>query len=201
MIVLNTGKELVRLESWQDIQGRAGYSDNLDPAQQKLSSIIGQYAFSAQIRCGLSNCKTPHNRGYLVVTQSGRETNIGKDCGKRYFGVEFENLATTFDRDLREKLARENVGNFMLRLDDVQRRLQELLAGERGGYWVYKNSRPLVEAHRGVLGDIVRTIVAMVKTGQSTLMKERPATARETERAEAEGIRVKRHAHRGRAAG
>lgn len=192
MIVLNTGKELVRLESWEDIQGRVGYSDDLDPAQQKLSSIIGQYAFSAQIRCGLSNCKTPHNRGYLVVTQSGRETNIGKDCGKRYFGVEFENLATTFDRDLREKLARENVGNFLLRLDDVQHRLDDMLTGEHGGYWVYKNSRPLIEPHRSVPGDIVRTIAAMLKTGQSTLTKARPATERETQLAEADGTRVKR---------
>ena len=93
MIVLNTGKELVRLESWADIEGRPGYSDNLDPSQHKLSAILGQYAFSAQIRCGLSNCHTPHHRGYLVVTQSGRETNIGKDCGKTYFGVDFEALA------------------------------------------------------------------------------------------------------------
>lgn len=192
MIVLNTAKELVRLESWSDIEGRAGYSDELDPAQHKLSSIIGQYAFQAQIRCGLTNCHTAHNRGYLVVTQSGRETNIGKDCGKRYFGVEFENLAAQFDRDMREKLARENVGNFLLRLDETQRRLKDLLESERGGIWVYKTSRPLVEPARGVPTDIVRAVAAMLKTGQSLLTKDRPATERETQLAEAGGNRVKR---------
>jgi hypothetical protein len=192
VIVLNTAKELVRLESWDDIEGRAGYSNELDPSQHKLSSIIGQYAFQAQIRCGLSNCHTPHNRGYLVLTQSGRETNIGKDCGKRYFGVDFENLAVQFDRDMREKLARENVGNFLLRLDETQRRLKEVLDGEGGGAWVYKTSRPLVEPARGVPSDIVRAIGAMLKTGQSLLMKDRPATERETQIAEAGGNRVKR---------
>lgn len=192
MIVLNTGKELVRLESWEDIEGRAGYSNELDPAQHKLSSIIGQYAFQAQIRCGLSNCHTPHNRGYLVVTQSGRETNIGKDCGKRYFGVDFENLAVRFDRDMREKLARENVGNFLLHLDETQRRLKDVLDGERGGAWAYRASRPLIEPARGVPSDIVRAIAAMLKTGQTLLTKDRPATERETELAEAGGNRVKR---------
>lgn len=192
MIVLNTGKELVRLESWDDIEGRPGYSNELDPSQHKLSSIIGQYAFQAQIRCGLSNCHTPHNRGYLVVTQSGRETNIGKDCGKRYFGVDFENLAVRFDRDMREKLARENVGNFLLHLEETQRRLQDILEGDRGGAWVYKNSRPLVESARGVPSDIVRAVGAMLKTGQTLLMKDRPATERETQLAEAGGNRVKR---------
>lgn len=192
MIVLNPGKELVRLESWTDIEGRAGYSNELDPSQHKLSSIIGQYAFTAQIRCGLSNCHTQHNRGYLVVTQSGRETNIGKDCGKRYFGVDFENLAVQFDRDMREKLARENVGNFLLRMDETQRRLKDALDGERGGAWVYRTSRPLVEPARGVPSDIVRTIAAMLKTGQTLLTKDRPATERETQIAEAGGNRVKR---------
>lgn len=192
MIVLNTGKELVRLESWDDIEGRPGYSNELDPSQHKLSSIIGQYAFQAQIRCGLSNCHTPHNRGYLVVTQSGRETNIGKDCGKRYFGVDFENLAVRFDRDMREKLARENVGNFLLRLDETQRRLKDVLEGDRGGTWVYRTSRPLIEPARGVPSDIVRAVGTMLKTGQSLLMKDRLATERETQIAEAGGNRLKR---------
>ena len=192
MIVLNTAKELVRLESWDDIEGRPGYSDELDPSQHKLSSIIGQYAFQAQIRCGLSNCHTPHNRGYLVVTQSGRETNIGKDCGKRYFGVDFENLAVRFDRDMREKLARENVGNFLLRLDETQQRLKDVLDGDRAGAWVYKTSRPLLESARGVPSDIVRAVAAMLKNGQSLLTKDRPATERETQIAEAGGTRVKR---------
>lgn len=192
MIVLNTAKELVRLESWDDIEGRPGYSDELDPSQHKLSSIIGQYAFQAQIRCGLSNCHTPHNRGYLVVTQSGRETNIGKDCGKRYFGVDFENLAVRFDRDMREKLARENVGNFLLRLDETQQRLKDVLDGDRAGAWVYKTSQPLLEPARGVPSDIVRAVAAMLKTGQSLLTKDRPASERETQIAEAGGNRVKR---------
>ncbi len=192
MIVLNTGKELVRLECWDDIEGRPGYSGDLDPSQHKLSGIIGQYRFGAQIRCGLSNCHTPHNHGYLVVTQSGLETNIGKDCGRRYFGVDFETMEAAHLRDMREKLERENVWNFMLRLEDVQRKVQDLLHCEQGGSWVYKTSRALVEANKGVPTDIVRAIAVMIKTGKAVLTRDRPATQRETELAEASGTRVSR---------
>lgn len=61
-----------------------------------LSVIIGQHASTDWIRCGLSNCHTLHVRGYLVVTKSGLETNISKDCGKSDFVVAFETLATKF---------------------------------------------------------------------------------------------------------
>jgi len=94
-------------------------------------------------------------------------------------------------RDMREKLERENLGNFMLRMDDVQKKVQDLLHCERGGYWVYKTSRALVEANRGVPSDIVRAIGTMLKNGQTKLTKDRPATKREIELAESTGARVK----------
>jgi hypothetical protein len=40
---------------------------------------------------------------YVVATTHGIETNIGKDRGKTYFGVNFETMSKQFDRDIREK--------------------------------------------------------------------------------------------------
>jgi hypothetical protein len=189
VIVLNQGKELVRVESWEDISGRPGFNGSLNPAEHELSAIIGQYAFGERIRCGLSNCQTLHARGYLVATRSGLETNIGKDCGKKFFGVNFEEMATRFDRDMRDKQARERLWDFSFKLDELRRRVNDLRAGDRGADWVHKSTRPLVEPGKGVPGVVIRRLGVMVKTGSTGLMVEREATARELELARAQGQR------------
>ena len=192
MIVLNQGKELVRVESWDDIVGRPGFNGNLNPAEHVLSGIIGQYAFADKIRCGLSDCRTPHSRGYLVVTKSGVETNIGKDCGKNYFGVDFETMATQFDRDMRDKQARERLWDFTFKLDELKQRIKALRAGERGADWVYKNSRPLVESGKGVPGVVIRRIADLLRTGDNALTTERKPTEREIDLARVQGARPPR---------
>lgn len=192
MIVLNQGKELVRVESWDDIVGRPGFNGNLNPAEHTLSGILGQYAFGDRIRCGLSDCHTPHGRGYLVVTKSGVETNIGKDCGKNYFGVDFETMATQFDRDMRDKQARERLWDFTFKLDELKQCIKALRTGERGADWVYKNSRPLLESGKGVPGVVIRRIADLLRTGENALTTEREPTEREIDLARVQGGRPPR---------
>ncbi len=72
----------------------------MNSSEHQLEAIIGRYSFLDKIKCGLSNCHTPHGRGYIVTTKAGLQTNIGKDCGKTYFGVDFETLPKKFDRDM-----------------------------------------------------------------------------------------------------
>ena len=129
MIVLGNQRELIRVETWEDITTRPGFDGNLNPANQKLASIIGQYGFKDQVPCGLSNCHTLHQRGYIVVTKEGRETNIGKDCGKNYFGVDFEELSAKFTRDIREKENREKLWSLSFRLEDVNAQIYRKSAG------------------------------------------------------------------------
>lgn len=185
MIVLNEDKELVRVETWEDITGRPGFTDNLDPAAHELSKIIGQYAFQNMIPCGLSNCHTPHARGYLVATKSGQETNIGKDCGKRYFGVDFDEKRAQFDRDMRDKEARERLWSLSFRLDELKATIKGIREGEWGADWMHRTSRHLVELGKQVPATIVRRVTTMLKTGATTLTKEREATAQEREMEEA----------------
>lgn len=185
MIVLNGDKELVRVETWEDIQGRPGFTDNLDPEAHELSAIIGQYAFADKIHCGLSNCHTPHFRGYLVATKAGLETNIGKDCGKNYFGIDFVEMAEKFDRDMRDKDARERLWNLFFRLDEVKATIKGIREGERGADWVQHTSRHLVEPGKQVPAVVIRSISTMLKTGVTTLTKQREATAQEREMEEA----------------
>ncbi|WP_119156979.1 hypothetical protein [Caldimonas tepidiphila] len=193
MIVLSNTKEIITVESWEDITSRAGFTSSLDPQAHELQTIIGRYAFRDWVPCGLSNCQKPHGRGYIVVTKDGRETNIGKDCGKTYFGVDFETLSNKFDRDLTEKQNREKLWGFYMRLEEVADQVTEMRVQDRGGNWVYKTSLPLIEGGKGVPAKVVRRIMEMVKTRQTVLHAVREATPHEVEQIEqAQGRRLPR---------
>ena len=185
MIVLNINKELIRIEHWADIEARPGFSSNLDPKNHELASIIGRYAFSDRIRCGLSNCHTLHAKGYIVTTKDGHETNIGKDCGKNYFGVDFQTLTRQFDQDITDKENRDRLWSFSFRVEELKQQIQMLRTQPRGADWVFHTSRSLLESGRKVPGEVVRRLAAMVKTRQNVLSIEREATEAEIEQLEA----------------
>jgi hypothetical protein len=192
MIVLNSERELVRVETWTDITDRVSFSGNLDPSKHTLDSIIGRYAFGDKVPCGLSNCHTPHNKGYIVVTKDGHETNIGKDCGRTYFGVDFETLSNKFDRDITEKENREKLWAFYFRSEDVAAQVSAIRQGERGADWVHKQLLALQES-RNVTSKVARRLVSMVKARDPRLTREREATEEEVAQLEqAQGRRLPR---------
>jgi hypothetical protein len=55
MITISTDKGLVKVDAWEDILSRAGFTTELDPAKHELNTIIGRYIFGDKVRCGLSN--------------------------------------------------------------------------------------------------------------------------------------------------
>lgn len=185
MIIFNTDKELVTVDDWTAIENRPGFRQDLDPNEHLLDSIIGRYQFKDKIRCGLSNCRTPHERGYIVVTKGGLETNIGKDCGSKYFGVDFDTLSRRLDRDITEKENRKALFAFRDRIGDLWGRIHTLRNGERGADWAHKKIQPLLGAVTGVPKPVVRTLTNMVKVGSSVLSITREATTDEIEREEA----------------
>lgn len=77
----------------------------------KLAKILGGYHFGKDnyIPCGLKGCRTLHGKGYVVQTLDGIETNIGKDCGKKHFGQDFEDLEGQFTRLVEDTAKRERV--------------------------------------------------------------------------------------------
>jgi hypothetical protein len=178
MIILNGEKGFVEVASWEDITDRPGYVGNLDPKEHKLKAIIGRYLFPEEIKCGLSDCHQWHKRGYLVVTESGAETNIGKDCGKRYFGLEFKDLAQTFDRDLQMAKRREALMSVTARLDGISRRLAEMRTGPRGADWVHRYISRLTNPARC---EVAKAVLAMVRARRNEIFTERPATRVEAE--------------------
>jgi len=193
VITLNQERELVRVSAWEDIAQRPGFTAPLDPAAHKLKGIIGQYALANDVPCGLSSCRTMHRHGYLVVTQSGHETNLGKDCGKRYFDVEFEAMRNAFDRDLRAKEQRERLFSLQFQVDEWRAKIAELRAGARGADCAWRDLRAFRESGKGVPTAVIQRLRTMLKTGSTLLEIERAATTEEADQAEAaQGRRIPR---------
>lgn len=178
MIVLNSTKELIQVSHWADILDRPGFTQDLDPNSHTLSVIIGSYAFGDKVRCGLSNCHTPHNKGYIAVTTDGRETNMGTVCGKSYFGVDFETLTRKFDLDLQEKRDRDTLWAFRFNLEEFKQKIEILRGQDFGADWAYKTSHQLLEGSRE-FSEVSRKLGSMIRTGSSRLSKERMATEAE----------------------
>jgi hypothetical protein len=185
MITLKKDRGFVQVEKWEEVTSLPGFVANLNRSQHKIKDIVGRYIFPHTINCGLSDCHSPHKRGYVVSTESGELTNIGWMCGSEYFGDDFEMLSRQFERDVEDQTNRETLASFSFRADLLQAAVDALRDAEHGADWVYKCTRPLLQAHRGCPEPVVRKIAAMLKAGQNQLTEDRQATARETEIAEA----------------
>lgn len=106
--------------------------------------ILDQLQQAAKGDAGLSNCRTPHTRGYIICTKDGLETNIGHKCGKTYFGVDFEEQARQFDRDLTAKESREMLWSFLFQIPEFDDKINELRAEKKGADWVHKHCQTLL---------------------------------------------------------
>jgi hypothetical protein len=181
LITINTEKGLTKVSGWQDILERPGFDSNLDPEKSELETIIGRYIFADKVKCGLSCCHTPHAKGYLVATKDGGETNIGKDCGKKYFGVDFETLSKKFDRDVTESDNREALWSLHFQLDELESKIHQIREGESGANVVHKHSQQFLKANSGCPRPVRQKISELLRSGSNILTAPRLATESEVE--------------------
>lgn len=181
MITLNTEKGLVRIESWDDIVSRPGFLATVDPKTVKLKEIIGSYSFDTFIQCGLSTCHQPHGAGFLVVTDSGNETNIGRICGKRHFSVEFSQMSRIFLGRVRAQQNRELLWQLKSRLYAIASEVAALRTEPMGAAWIHPRISRLTGASLGLPQPIINAIREAIRR-DGTLMRERAATQQERER-------------------
>jgi hypothetical protein len=128
-------REIPVIERWEDMWRRPNYSQDIDGSKDALQSVLAPYLLTPLQPCGLSNCRTPNGRGYLIRATDGRETNIGVNCGKKHFPeqrAEFvRNDRIVRERDLRSRAAAAK--------EDAQRvidRVDELRKQPQGADWV-----------------------------------------------------------------
>ena len=192
MITLKDDQELISIESWDQILSRPGYSGNVDPESAKLKEIIGNYYLPSEVPCGLSSCHQQHLKGYVVSTVAGAITNVGHVCGKKYFGVEFEQMRRQFDRDVRMQSYREELSAFQRRIPEIESAIEDLRTEAFGADWVNRQVTALLTPGNGI--DTVRTtLMDMVKRQDERITipreatKEEKAAAEERERRTIEG--------------
>lgn len=195
MITLNTEQGLINVDNWDEVKELPGFVTDLNPSEHQLESIIGRYSRKEKINCGLSNCHTPHGKGYIVKTKKGLLTNIGHVCGKSYFGTDFETMTKQFIRDITASEDRNYLWSFDFQIEDLEGVLEDMLKRPRGAEWVYKKTRSLVSANGVCPIEIVRRITSMVRAGTNILTIPRVATQTEIEILEAKQVRRVQRPH------
>ena len=181
IIVSEDGKSLVKIQSWDDVIERPGYTPKVNPESIKLKKIIGRYHIPIQHPCGISSCGTSHNKGYLVVCEGGIETNIGHRCGKRIFGVEFQTLEKTFTKDTNAQRYRQRIGEVKNQLPNFKGSIEYLRSGENQAYWCIEKVRQY--ATTGFEENTLKALRDRARRGEAVVSKSVALTAAERQAA------------------
>lgn len=168
-------KHFVRITTWDDIYKMSGYTDSLDPKKEKLKQVINKYELPNKGRCGLSNCRTPHNIGCIVETESGSLTNLGNDCGKKYFGENFTSLSNKLSKEIDYSNKIESIKLAKLNIAENYRKLDEIEADRKKIESVYRTIKS-----EGLDG-LYDKLEQMKHSKSSTISRQRKATESEIE--------------------
>jgi hypothetical protein len=120
----------IRFRTADEFRARPAWRDMLNHREHKLLQIIGDYSFSkaAELACGLRECRTTHQNGYVVQTADGLETHIGRDCGKKYFHVDWGEIQAVFTQATDERDTREWLDSMLRERDAMLARANALYA-------------------------------------------------------------------------
>ena len=134
----------IRFRTAEEFKIRPAWRDGLDPAQHALRDIIGDYSFAKKnaLACGLKNCRTIHQNGYVVVTVDELETHIGNRCGTRYFGVSWGRLSSAYDQAVDARETEEWLISVLSQRETLIAKARELL---QALYSVNENIRDIRE--------------------------------------------------------
>jgi hypothetical protein len=174
MITLKKDKEIVKVETWQDVLELPGYEKDINPDQIKLKEIIGYYEFDDEVSCGLSNCHQGHLYGYIVTTHDGRITNIGNVCGKRNFSADFNVLRNQFNKDNRIKSYKEKISTHKNLIPNYRKRISKLRID--GGDYCHNIISKFTNRNLHVPDEVVTTLHQMLKADDRRILKVRATT-------------------------
>ncbi|MBJ2130606.1 hypothetical protein JC525_16885 [Alteromonas sp. IB21] len=174
-----------RLKSWQEMYDRPRFEQEVNPEDVEITRIISNYDMGEKGRCGLSTCKTPHNKGYLVLCKRKQgsilpiETNIGHVCGKNIFGHSFEEHEKAYKRDINTLRFRELITDHICKLTEYEEKLHHLKK-EYGGVEAYASIRNFVDNHVLKASELTK-LRRRAMTGQSEIVYVQKASEYEIE--------------------
>lgn len=179
MITLKTDATLVDIANWDEILNRVAFRQKLNPTIDPLKAIFGRYVEKDEIHCGLTTCNRPHKKGYLVKSESGLETNIGKDCGKTHFDIDFDDLARAFERDVTESRNRELLWSTLFRVEEIEASLAEIRNEPFGAVWVRRQLNAISTPNSGWPDVVLHALKRVLKSGTNLVSVEREANEAE----------------------
>lgn len=114
-----------------------------------------------------------------MKSSEGVISNIGKDCGKRHFGVDFDTLRKKFYKDRRQAQYRENIREFESRRPTIESEIENIISGDASQ--INNQLKQLSQL------ESIRTFLQQIsKTGDATVRVTRKATQEEFEDAQAQ---------------
>lgn len=170
---------LVTLKSPEDLLLRPLYHSQLNPEHSKLAEVLAPYHFDKPYPCGLSSCRTPHQSGYLVVTEDEKETNIGGICGRRIFGEDFSIKANLQEKRFRLKHQLDTLQRVRNQRDELLQRIGALFNADIGVKWAEASRRAFKDA---VGHDIYKKLQEKARRNESGVEHVRSSTQEERER-------------------
>lgn len=190
MITIKRDRGWENPQSWSDVIELPGYVSEVDPKAVKLDAVIGKYREPELRVCGLTSCHRKHYRGYLVSCKDGKVTNIGVDCGKTHFGVDFETMSRQLDRDWQNQERRIAIAAAKARISQWQEECERLLNGtdeKKGAKWADRQHRRLLGAESKLPTLMLQMLRNAIKNGDGVLYVERTASEKDKEIAKETG--------------
>lgn len=166
-------------KTFEEMEARSAFIAPLDHSAHKLTEVLAPYSFAKQAPCGLRSCRTNHNNGFLVRTQSGAETNIGSVCGRKFFGDDFVIASSVHRRQRARHEAITQATHLKAQQSTINQRIDELVSGPFGTHWL----RRLGNALQVRLGaDGMSLLKKKARTGSYQVEKVTERTEEEIQR-------------------
>lgn len=164
--------DAIEFKTWEEIISRPAYTPDLDPSTAKLDTLVGWYALRER-RCGLKDCHQPHDKGLVVRTHDGRETNIGHICGETHFKETFKTLRNRLNQEITARFRRQRVTDLQGRRELLLERVQQLREMTHGADWL---NRSLTGFRNAYPRGLVRRLEERAKRGDDIVTVSRERT-------------------------
>ncbi|GHA78207.1 hypothetical protein GCM10009007_18980 [Formosimonas limnophila] len=184
---------MIEINSPNDLFDRKNFTYDVDSKTTKLIEVLAPYTFQNKITCNLKGCHTPHKHGYLILIEDGRETNIGKDCGRTHFGENFV-ISRDLERKKRERLQQINkLLSIQAEKESLLKRLDELSNRPYGVAWAVRSK---INLRKAIGQDVFNRLSERARRNNLTIQEEKERKPAEIKRLHELNPRSKREDHR-----
>ena len=177
-------KNLIAIKSWEELYSRPKYKSPINPKKTKLKDIIGVYRNYPRRPCALSNCRTPHNYGYLVICEGDIETNLGNTCGEKKF-PDFVKYLRSFRQEKNAQRYLEKTIKIRKHLPEIERKINHLYFKSMQDNGCYEKMK--WHDLKGHEGHVIETLRQMAKDKDNIILRQLSLDSSEREIAKETG--------------